>query len=47
MRGRSWRRALVALAVLIGFGVGASSVPATAAPAHTHVIANAPGDWWW
>jgi hypothetical protein len=46
MRGRSWRRALVALAVLIGFGVGASSVPASAAPVHTHVITNG-GDWWW
>jgi photosystem II stability/assembly factor-like uncharacterized protein len=44
MRGRSWRRAIAVLAVLVGFGVGASTVPAAAATPHT-IVRSA--DWWW
>jgi hypothetical protein len=56
MRSTLWRRVLVALALIVGAGLGVSSAPATAAPVSggsgqqsgaPHSVVAASGDWWW
>jgi hypothetical protein len=48
MRWTRWRRAIAVVALLMGVGVGASTVPASAAPMNAH---NGPSvttlDFWW
>jgi hypothetical protein len=50
MRWTFWRRAAAVLAVIVGVGIGASGVSASAAsvgsPGHA-TSKNAPNDWWW
>jgi hypothetical protein len=42
-------RAMAVLAIVAGLGVGASAIPAAAAPhAHVHTVNSPAGlDWWW
>ncbi|HKC27130.1 MAG TPA: hypothetical protein VKB75_03870 [Jatrophihabitans sp.] len=48
MRWTSWRRAVAVAAMLVGIGVGASTVPASAAPSHvTAHSTSSLADWWW
>lgn len=43
-----WRRMAAALAVIVGVGVGASSVPASAHTPHAQrAVMHANVDWWW
>jgi hypothetical protein len=49
MRWTSWRRAVAALALILGIGVGASTVPASADPG-THAENSKSAnllDYWW
>jgi hypothetical protein len=46
MRWTAWRRAAAILAVIVGVGLGASSVPASAAPTAGAAQTSA-SDWWW
>jgi hypothetical protein len=55
MSNSFWRRAMAALAVIIGLGVGAATTPAAAAtPKAAHSITShgtghtaSFSDWWW
>jgi hypothetical protein len=45
MRLTGWRRVIAVVALIVGIGAGASSVPASAAPANHQVVRMA--DIWW
>jgi hypothetical protein len=48
MRWTSWRRVVAVAAMLVGIGVGASTAPASATPAHAVTNQTSSlADWWW